>query len=521
MSDAREQRRLTLAMWAAMAVAVVVRTAFLADKPLWRDEAWVALVAADPLGAVADGRAAPLGFLLLTRLVAGLGIGPAEVSYRLIPLVCGLAVVPLLARWASALGASRRTAVAATWIGVGLQPFVYYSRELKSYDIDLLVAVLVPLLGVLGFAAPDPRARTRWAFLACVAAAPWVSFGGVFAVCAVFSWGWLVWWPASDPAARRHWLACTLAFAASFAAAYVLALGAQANDSWMQAYWRHALDSDRRFSLPRQVAVATWHYVSVSSRYFFREWWPAVLAVAAIGAWKWPRPQRAFLVFLFAATAAFCVAAAVMDRYLLVHGRHLLFAAPILVLWSANGLAELGRFLGPRLGPVFALGIPVGLSLWWSVQSIHYRLGEYHTRQAHFFRYDVLHDVDRMIESAARLVPANERLLVSRKCAYAFQFYNDGRLPDAHYCERTCANFEGIARKWLDGIEKSAWVMISDEEVRRFPLLLDYAGFGYRERASERGVRLWEVERKPEGPRRREPRTTIMPGAPPPMTRPQ
>ncbi|MFN2377029.1 MAG: hypothetical protein ABR538_10855 [Candidatus Binatia bacterium] len=497
MSDSREYRLCTPGMWAAMAVAVVGRVAFLADKPLWRDEAWVALIAADPLAAAADGRAAPLGFLFLTRLVAGLGLGPPEVSYRLLPLLCGLALLPLLAMWARALGASHRVALAAVWIAAGLQPFVYYSRELKSYDIDLLLAVLAPLLGMAGFGGAAPRAGARWAFLACVCIAPWVSFGGIFAVGALLAWGWLVWLPRADAGARLAWIAASAGFLTSFAAVYALALGNQASDPWMQAYWQYHLKADRALPLPRQLAVAAWQYVDASTAYLVPVGRAAVLAVAVLGAWRWPPPGRALLLFCYVGTAAVCVAAAVMDRYLLAHGRHLLFAAPVLVLWFANGLSQIGRLLGPRLGPALVLGLPMALSLSWTWDSVEHRLGSYRTSATHFFRLDMLHDVDAAIVEAKKLMRPDEPLLVSRRSAYAFQFYNQGRIRGATYCDRHCNAFRGITLKWLKGLDKAGWVMMSDEDAAWFLDLLVRAGFRHEPQGSARGVKLWKVEREP------------------------
>ena len=525
-SDRRSDRRLTIALWAALAVAVIVRVAFLADKPFWRDEAWVALLVADPLRAVSDGRAVPLGFLLMTRLAAALPLASPEVSYRLVPLLCGVAVVPLLARLALALGQSRRTAVAAAWLAVGLQPLVYYSRELKSYDIDLLLAVLLPLLALRGFQASTSRPAARWGFLACVVAAPWVSYGGIFPVCAVLAWGWLAWWRDGSPEVRRAWMRCTVAFVVSFVVVYLVALGPQANSPRLQAYWHHSLSSDARYWLPQQFLVACWKFASISATYLFRGLWPAVLLVAAVGACTWPRPQRGFLLFYYAATASFCAAAAVTDHYLLVNGRHLLCAAPIPLLWAAGGLGSIGRRLGPRLGGAFVLAIPVVLSLAWSAQAIRLRLGPYHTNASHFFRFDVLHDADTLIGLAGQHIRNDEPLLVSRKCAYAYQFYNRGRIADATYCERYCANFRSIARKWLDGVRSRAWVMITDEEKDSFGRFLDEEGFGHRLRASASGMRLWEIERKGTG-RARDTQRTTTPGSesgkrsPPPTTWPE
>lgn len=508
-------------MGSAVALAVVVRVLFLADKPLWRDEAWVALVSADPVAAATGGRAAPLGFLAITRFVVGLDLASLEISYRMVPLLCGIAAVPLLAYWALALGASRIPALAVAWIAVGFAPLVYYSRELKSYDLDFLLAVVVPLFALRGFDSSPSSAASRWSLVVCVALTPWLSFGGIFAVCAVLAWGWIAWWPRLDKVQRRHWLATTFVFVASFAAVYAIALGTQASDGWTQSYWKHPLAADRNLALPAQFALALWKYASISTRYFFPDSWPLVAALAGVGAWTWPRPQRGFLVFLYVVTAAACATAAVMDRYLLVSGRHLLFVAPVLLLWTAGGLAAIGRRLSPRAGPAVALATAVAASLWWSAESISFRVGEVRTRPQYFFRFDILQDMDLAIEAAARLVPKGEPVLVSRKSSYAFQLYNRDRISRAHYCERLCAGFTRIATKWLSKVKSRGWMILTDEDTRSLGRLLHKEGFQYRSRADLRGVALWEIERRGTGrrPASNRKRPTDGEGSPPGRSR--
>jgi hypothetical protein len=453
-----------IAMWCAMAVALVVRVAFLADKPFWRDEAWVAMLVDDPLRVASDARAVPIGFVLLTRIFTAIPLLPPEITYRLLPLVCGMAVLPLLARFATALGASRHTALAVVWLAVGFQPFVYYSRELKSYEIDVLVAVLLPLLALKGFVAPAAQAATRdatsvasrrWLIFG-LAIAPWLSFGSVFPISALLAWGWLVWWWTAAPDRRRDWILGTLAFAASFAALYVLVLSGQAASPRLHSYWHGQLIAEKQHSWLVAIPAATWRYASVSTLYFFAGLWPAFIAVAAVGAWTWPREGRALLVWFCVATAGACVLAAVTDRYLLAQGRLLLFAAPVMLLWSANGLQEIGRRLRGPLGKAVVLGIPVLLSLYWSAQSIDQRVHPRRTNWTRFFRYDVLQDVDLAITQADRQIPVGDPVLIERKVAYAFQFYARGRLPQALFCERYCKDFRSIAKRWLWELQRRA-----------------------------------------------------------------
>lgn len=495
-----DQRSDRLLAWGALVVAVLVRVLFLADKPFWRDEAWVATLVDEPMRAAAEGRAAPLGFLFATHVASGLPWLPAEVAYRLLPLAAGLALLPALARFATVLGASRRTGLLAMWLAAGLQPLVYYSRELKSYGFDALLAVLAPLAGLLAFGVAAGSTGARVAFAAVVVAAPWLSFAGIFAVGAVFAWGWLVWWWKGDAAHRRAWLACSAAFAASFLAVYALALGNQAGDAWMHAYWKAALAQDDSLSLPLRFLVAVVRYADVSTAYLFGEFRPVVLALSALGVWTWPRAQRGYLVFQYAATAAVCAVAVVTDHYLLASGRMLLVAAPIPLLWTAQGLHVTGRMLGRRvgrrLGAAIVVGLPVVAALTWSAQSVRHRVAPYRTDGTTFFRYDVLHDVDRVIGAGLPMIRAGEPVLIARRCTYAFRFYNRGRWPEVTTCPREDGKCDAVGRRWVKDLRGKGWILMTDEDVRTFATLLQREGGAYRVRASARGVTLWQVEGK-------------------------
>lgn len=487
---------LPVGVWIAVLAGLVVRALFLADKPLWRDEAWVALSSAEPFAAAAAGRASPVGFLWLTRLVVSAVPLAPEISCRLVPLAAGVAAIAALARWALSLGASRTTATVVAWLSAGVPPLVYYSRELKSYELDFLLAIVAPMAAAAAFARSS-SAAARAVFVVIAVAAPWLSFGGIFAVGAVFAWGWIARWRDLDRGARHWWVAATVLFLVSFLVVYVIALGAQSGDRWMHQYWSFHLTADRRLWLPVRFARSLWQYASETVDYFFPASWPIAVALAVAGAGTWPRASRSQLAFLAAATACACAGAAAIDRYLLANGRLLLFAAPILLLWIAQGLVVLTERFRLRGAAVAAA---VAISLWWSGEAIRWRVGEVRTRQANFFRYDVLQDVDLAIEAAARLVPRGETVLVSRKASYAFQFYYDGEPIRAAFCVRDCRGAEQLARKWLRRVKHRGWILLTDEEVRPMREILADEGFKLREGAAVRGARLWEV-RRPGGER--------------------
>ena len=481
--------RARVAFWFALALGFVGRAAYLADKPLWRDEAWVALLVGQPFAALRQSRPVPAGFVLLTDAAAALPHLSLEVKLRLVPLLCGLALLPALARLATALGADALTAVAAMSLAAGLTPLIYYSRELKPYGIDAFLAVLIPLLAVRGFDRAADKTAHR-ALVAAVIVAPWVSFAALFSVVAVLMWGWLVWWPQADRAARRDWVVTTLAFAASFAASYVLIVGEQSTDPGIHGYWEPLLAAERGLSVPRRLLVAARSFAAVSPRYFFPGAWPLFVPIAAVGALAWPRPQRAFLIWLYGASAALAVIAAAFDRYVLLHGRFVLFSAPVLLLWFANGLTTAARWARVRAASELALVVCAVLATYWTTDAIRHRIQDVPTVH---FRYDVLQDMDDMIAQTVATIADGDPVLISHYGGDAFPLYARNRLPQARYCEAGSRDFASMTRDWLGAIRDRGWMIITDEESSGLGPWVDDQGFAHVTRRRARGLALWEV----------------------------
>jgi hypothetical protein len=482
-------RTARLALAAALVVGVVVRVAFLGSKPFWRDEAWVVLLLRDPAGAMAESRPVPLGFLWAAWPAQGLPL-PIEMSLRWLPLCAGIALLPLLARFARATGAGATATVATVWLAAGLPALVYYSRELKPYGLDALIAVVAPLLAVLGFEG-SPRARR--ALAACLALTPWLTFGALFPVLAVLLWGWAARWRRASAAARRDWAIATAVFTVSTVTVWAVAWRAQMVHAGLLRFWAPLLLGSAELSLPQKVLSGADRYVALSASYLFPH--PltlAALALAVLGALTWPAPHRAFLLWLHLGTAALCIAAAITDRYLLSESRLLLFAAPTMLLWVGHGLAQIGRWT--RLGGAVA-ALPIALGLWWSGQALGHRAWASRTDPLLYFRQDVLQDVDDVVARAAELVPQGSPVLVSRYSAYAFQVYARGRLPQATYCRVYCFDGLGFLDEWVAGVSDRGWVIVTDEEAEPLQAYLTAAGFSLARRAAARGVFLWEITR--------------------------
>jgi hypothetical protein len=487
-----------------MTVAIVARVAWLWTKPFWRDEAWVARLAGQPLDRLLqDLHPVPLGFLAAVKATGALPFLPPEVSLRLLPLVAGVLALPVLAALARRLGASAWTIIAALWVTAGLPALVYYSRELKPYSLDLLLAVLVPCLALEAVdgapgARPARRRALGAALVGCAMATPWVSFGGNFVVGPTLAW--MTW-----RCGRRSALPWTAAafFALSFAAAYGTVLGPQSELPRLQETWREEVSVETSRAPLVRAAAPVWRYFAVSLPYLFPGVWPVAALLAVVGLWAWPRPHRSLLAGLCLAPAAATVAAVLLGRYVMNHGRLLLFAAPPIVLMVAAGLVHLaglaarlgGRSGGQRVGAATA----AIAGLVWSGQSVAHRVRPYHNDVRRYFLFDVRHDVEPIIGEAARRAAPGAPLMVSRYAGEPFLFYARGRLPGALVCtRRTCPDDGPVLQGWLRGIRDRGFMILLEEEERsglRNTARLE--GFKVRTVAAAPGVRLWELTRSP------------------------
>jgi hypothetical protein len=486
---------------AALLVAVLVRGTLLAEKPFWRDEAWVALLVEGrslPQFDPQQPRPAPVGFVAAARLGGALPVRP-EVGYRLPALLAGIALVPVLGRLASALGAPAPIPLLVVWLAAGAPALVYYSRELKSYGLDALCAALAPLLALrcsgrgTASAGLSPPAATA-VFVALVAVAPWFTYGGQFAIGAMLAWGWLAWWPGADPTTRRRWLLVSVVFALSFAAAYRYALRNQASSPALHYFWDPWTFTARPDGYAWKTLVAAWRYATLSVSYVFAEAWPLLFPIAALGAAVWPRRDRLLLLWSYAAPGALAIGAALSDRYLLAEGRLLLFAAPPLLLAAAAGLAAGGRRW--RAHPqALALTAAVGLGLAWSATAIAHRLPPYRNDLRAYFRYDTLHDVDALLADAERIVPPGAPVFVSMYASKSVLYYGRGRLADATTCLEPCLKIGDVFDAWVDGLTSPGFVLVLDDERDSYAVRLPTRGASAQVVANERGGQLWEVRK--------------------------
>lgn len=151
------------------------------DFPLWGDEGFVAVNFLEPkqdrFQPLLYNQIVPYGFMLATDAVT-FAFGLSELSLRLLPFLCGIAVLPLFWFFLRRNFGPRIALLAFGFLGGGYYA-IRHSCELKPYASDLLISLLITSMAWLAYR--QPRSWRRWALLVLTAGPiVWLSYPAIF-----------------------------------------------------------------------------------------------------------------------------------------------------------------------------------------------------------------------------------------------------------------------------------------------------------------------------------------------------
>jgi len=315
-----------------VAAGVLLRVAaYVADRSLWLDEAYLAATILRPFGRLFDpaayGQIAPPGFLLLEHAAVGV-FGPGELALRLPSLLAGIASLFLMRRVAYRLF-PESTARLALFLFAFADPLVYFASELKPYALDVAIALFLLDRGLDALAQ---RPRSLPILAVAGAASVWFSYPSVFVLAALGAT--LAAGPVTGRARPLAAAATVAVWAASFAVLWRTSLRASAAQPWLLKYWAGAFPTlpPRSWNdlawAPRALAAFLLDPGGVPIR-------GAGIFAGLVGLWYLARERPRVLALLggpFLAT----LAAAALRRYPF-YGRLVLFLVPFLLLILAYG----------------------------------------------------------------------------------------------------------------------------------------------------------------------------------------
>lgn len=334
---------------------------FMLARSLWLDEAMLALnIAArgfvDLLEPLDFNQAAPLGFLLLERAAVALA-GVSEQSLRALPMLAGLAVIPLVGLVGRRLAGDAAGILAAAL--AALSPtLVRYANEVKPYSFDALVSAGLLLLALR---ALDARPRGLG----------WLAAGGTLCLLvsfsAVFSAGAALLALATLPAERRprpsSFAGTAVLWGLAVGVPYVLVYSAVAGSAAQQFGYSSALLTPgpdfgaRAWLATRGTLLPPFAGDGAGIPAAPTLVVVAVALVLALGAVRLARERGAAVLTLLLGPLALALAVSALRRYPLGVPRLMQFAVPLVLLLAAAAVDLVVRRLSPRLGPRAALAL--------------------------------------------------------------------------------------------------------------------------------------------------------------------
>ncbi|HET9983000.1 MAG TPA: glycosyltransferase family 39 protein [Longimicrobiales bacterium] len=359
----------------ALAAGVVARLfQFLQRPSLWMDELLLSLdVVTLPFGRLAGPlpfeQVAPVLFVWAQHLsIAAFGVG--EAALRLVPLLSGLLLLPLVAWSAWRLGGPRAALIAGGLAAVA-PLLVRYSNEAKQYEGEAFVAAAMTALTIHMLGRAVDRRRALLFVLAGLVALGF-SVSAIFVVAAAWSAVALDALGRRDRRAVPMLAASALLWPATFLGLYRLGYSDPATQAYLARFWANAYLFAGEHSVGTVLGRIFVAPVSATTNLTGSAPLPLrvllwLLAVA--GCWRLSRrelPALALLLLPF----ALVIAAAVLGRYV-VAGRLLLFFVPGLLVLVGLGADTVVRRLPAPSWAVLPLGALLAfVPARWSFYSI-------------------------------------------------------------------------------------------------------------------------------------------------------
>lgn len=351
----------------AFRTAVVVTTLYallqrlpgLNPPSLWLDDEWVGIVVRRM--SLSDffrlRPPVPLGFVVVQRAF-GAVIPDPEWSLQIFPLLCGVAVVPLLGLLALRLSASRSIAVFAAVCAAASPMSSELSVRVKQYTSDSLTISLLLLAGLPLLTKYTRRGALEYVLASLLAVL--FSFPSAFLSVAIVHVAAAAHWARGEPTRNWRVLVPVLAFDVALLVLWLVTIRGQSSEALRQ-YWS-------AYYMPRRTTAALgflrdsgYHALSTA---FPQSLGGILLWLLPIGIYDFVRrlPRGLSLVITLLGVELICASA--LRVYPLGGGRTDSFIHPVIILCVACGVRQLKTWLA-QLAPLlrhFAELFPIVLA---------------------------------------------------------------------------------------------------------------------------------------------------------------
>jgi hypothetical protein len=341
-------RRHTLLIGILLVGALVRLAAYVAARSLWLDESMLAInIVGHSFGGLlhplAESQTAPWLFLWIEHAIARM-FGLNEPALRLLPFVAGLAL-PLVV-WRVALRCADETSAVIAACVAALSPLlVYYSNEVKPYEVDALATASLVLATLRVIEAPNDR--RRWTVVIVGGAiAILLSFPAVFVLAACGLTLVASRDVRASPVSRLTIPLAAAAWGAAFALPYLLVFRAATTDDFLQTFFRDRFLATAHAWRLFQDLVADGllglDAVRAMPNGFAAVFAAAMLPLVCVGVYRIAQLRGAPFVLLIVGPMVSALVASALKLYPITP-RLWTFAAPLWSILLAAGIAQLAR----------------------------------------------------------------------------------------------------------------------------------------------------------------------------------
>lgn len=344
-------------------VGIFISLHNLGERPLWRDEAWVANLASSGSFSSVFFTQWPVPPLFISSIYLSVHLFKNnEWFLRIVPALFSIGGMVLI-YYSVKRFLGKIEAIGALILFVALPVLMAYSQELKQYTADIFFSLLLILIAE--HIIQQRHRFSSWGMLAISGAIGlWFSYPLVFVLCSV---GTILLWDIAKNISNNNipdrekyrtvfcWVGTCSFIMFSFLILYFTVIRNQVTPG-LESYWRTAFpDSGRALPFLKWLITGSWSFFV----YFWNGYAPIVMFLCLVGIWELYRSNRTRIVAYWGIVFFLLLIASVLHKYPFGGNRTNLYTIPCFIILFISGIRSLWRLstIISFLRPVAYLGL--------------------------------------------------------------------------------------------------------------------------------------------------------------------
>ena len=323
---------------------IFIRIIDLDLRSLWRDEAWVAILASSDSLSTSFFTQWPVPPLFVSSLYLSVHLFKNNEFYlRIIPALFGIGGMALI-YYFCLKNLGKAEAIGALLLSSFLPVLVAYSMELKQYTGDIFFTLLLLIIAD-HLLQHKLRSLMWWGILAVSGAIGlWFSYPLIFVVLTTGLVSLICIYRNGPAGERRRLLFCWLAVysvhIASFLLLYFTVINNQLADANLESFWRSTFpDADGIIPYMKWAVLSIWGFFE----YFWNKYTLVVLPISLFGIIELIKSNRPRIIHYWGMIFLFLLISSSLHLYPFGGNRANLFTAPFFIIIYIAGMKSIWR----------------------------------------------------------------------------------------------------------------------------------------------------------------------------------